>query len=519
MPFELPYPKYILDEGWERTCFNQFHDILPGSAIHATYEEAIPITDGFIEAGRKALYKSLATIANQINTKDVPAEPIVIFNPSSWDRTDVVAVQLPIFPDEWAEIVDQHGKIVPCQIIARTAESGEVLFIADGIPAMGYKTYGWQKLKTAPDYQTDLSMAQDFLIENKFYKMKIDEKTGLITSLTSKQDKKEFIEPGKKANLFQLLHEDGHEMSAWQIGEILETIDLTAPARIEILERGPVRFLLQVVHKYNNSSFIQRIACYSNLERIDFPCTVDWQEIGSRQNGSKFLKVAFPFNLKPELKATFELPFGAIERNANGHEYPTQKWMDLSDGDYGVSLVNDCKYGCDINKNVMRLSLLRASYEPDPIPDKGVHHFKYAIIPHQRDWKDANTLRNGYEVNQPLLAVLTDRHDGKFASQQSFVQCSAENIIVTAMKKCEDDDSLILRFYETRGRAVDASFQFSFKILHVNETDLLERDLDNSNIEIENNDFTVYVAPFEIKTFRLVREAFQWQKHHNFIPV
>ena len=519
LPFELPYPEFILDEGWERTCFNQFHDILPGSAIHASYEETIPITDGFIEAGKKALQKSLTTIVKQINTSEIRAEPIVVFNSNNWKRKDVVTVNLPIFPDEWVEILDHGGNIMPCQISHRTAESAEVIFIPDEIPSMGYKTYGWRKVKNAPHYQTDLTISQDFVIENKYYKIKVDDKMGLISSLISKVDNKEFIEPGKKANLFQLLHEDDHEMSAWVIGKLSETIDLIEPERIEILERGPIRVLLQVVYRYNHSTFIQRIAVYSDLERFDFPATVDWQEVGSRQNGSKFLKVAFPFNLEPELKATFELPFGTIEREANGHEYPTQKWMDLSDSDYGVSLVNDCKYGCDVNRNVLRLSLLRSSYEPDPIPDKGIHHFKYAIIPHQKDWKTANTLRTGYELNQPLLPILTDKHQGTLPFEESFVRCSADNIIITAFKKCEDDDSLIIRFYETHGEAVDVSFGFSFKILHVIETNLLERDMDNPEVEIEDNGFTVHVEPFEVRTFRLVRESFKWPKRHNFIPV
>lgn len=519
LPYELPYPQFILNAGWERACFNQFHDILPGSAIHASYEEAIPITDGFINAGMAALQKSLATLADQIQTNDLKVEPIVVFNPSSWDRKDVATAQLPIFVDEWVEILDHEGKIIPSQIIARTAESAKVIFIADEIPAMGYKTFGWRKVRTAPEYQTDLKISDDWLIENHFYKISIDNKTGLISSLISTVNQKEFVAPGKSANLFQLLHEEPHDMSAWVIGKISETIDLVHPDRIEILERGPVRFMLQIAHHYRKSTFIQRMAVCSNLKRLDFSCTVDWQEIGSRQNGSKFLKVAFPLNVDSEAKATCELPFGTIEREANGHEYPTQKWLDLSDSKNGVSLVNDCKYGCDVNKNEMRLSLLRCSYEPDPIPDKGNHHFKYAMLPHEGDWKSANTLRAGFELNQPLLVVLTDQHSGTLPLEQSFIRPSADNIIITAFKKCEDDDSLILRFYETCGRAVEAKFQFSFRILRVNETDLLERNRDDSEIKILDNGFIVQVAPYEIRTFRVVRETVEWQRRHNFVPV
>jgi len=519
MPFELPYPKFILNEGWERTCFNQFHDILPGSAIHATYEEAIPITDGFIASGQKALQKSLVTIANQIQTEEMDPEPIVVFNSTGWQRTDVVEINLPILFGEWIEVVDFSGAIIPSQIISRTSNSATVIFIAQDVPAMGYKTYGWRKRNEQPQYQTKLIISEDFVIENEFYKIEIDKKAGAIQTIFLKKEEKEFIEPGKEANVFQILHEEGREMSAWQIGKIIAIEELTEPEQIEVLEQGPVRVLIQIAYNYNKSRLIQKIAIYHNLKRIDFPCRVDWQEIGSREQGSKFLKVAFPLNVNPDAQATFEIPFGTIQREPNGHEYPTQKWLDLSDSNYGVSLLNDCKYGCDIQENIMRLSLLRSSYEPDPVPDTGTHYFKYAISPHKYDWKTAGTLRHGFELNQPLLATLTDKHTGNFPLQQSFVQCNTENIIITTLKKCEDNDSLILRFYETHRRESKVTFEFSLGILEVSETDLLERDLENSNIEIDNNRITVKVTPFEIKTLRIIRESFKWQKHHSFIPV
>jgi len=519
MPFELPYPKFILDEGWERACFNQFHDILPGSAIHASYQEAIPITDGFLQSARQALHHSLMTLADQINTAGTDAEPIVVFNPSNWERQDVVAVTLPIFANEWPEIVDPDGQIIPSQVIDRQPDRATLMFIAEAVPSMGYKTYGWRKVEREPSYETDLKMYPNFRIENQNYRIQLDELTGQISSIVSKTDGKEFVRPGSRANRFQLLHEQPHDMSAWVIGPIAETTELATPERVEVLERGPIRILIQIVSRFRHSTFVQRVAIYSKLARIDFPCTVDWQELGSRHTGSLFLKVAFPVNLGANLRAHFELPFGTIERPANGHEYPTQKWLDLSDADHGVSLINDCKYGCDVHQTELRLSLLRCSYEPDPIPDRGTQHFTYALLPHQGDWRQANTLRAGYELNQPLMAILTDHHPGAWPLNQSFIHCSAENIIITSLKKCEDDDSLILRCYETHGQSVNARFHSAFKILMVEETDLLERNLESSNIEFMDNGFLAKIAPYEIRTFRLVREGINWPRRHNFVPV
>ncbi|MDZ7318283.1 MAG: glycosyl hydrolase-related protein [candidate division KSB1 bacterium] len=519
LPFELPYPKFILDEGWERTCFNQFHDILPGSAIHATYEEAISITDGWLAAGERALEKSLQTLAAQINTASLGDDPIVVFNPSNWTRSDVVTVELPLLTGEWAEITDPTGKPIACQIVRRYADRATAIFIAESVPAIGYKAYSWRKVNSEPNYQTTLGITDDLCIENQFYRLKIDRRSGGICSWILKATNREMIAPDQQANIFQLLHEAGHEMSAWQIGKILETTTLQSPHRIEVLENGPVRVLLQIVHEQGASTFIQRLAIYDRLQRIDFPCSVNWQEIGSRETGSQFLKVAFPLNLSKSAKATFEIPFGHIDRDGNGHEYPTQKWLQVSDGEMAICLANDCKYGCDVSGNVVRLSLLRASYEPDPMPDRGWHHFKYALNAHEQAAGIAGSLRDGYELNQPLRAVVAVSNAGPWPVEQSLVRISAPNVMSTAFKKAEDDDSLIIRCYEFEGRETVCRFDFAFHILMANETDLLERDLPRSRFEIDNDGFEVQVAPFEIKTLRVVREKTPWPKRHSFVPV
>ncbi|MBN1350738.1 alpha-mannosidase [candidate division KSB1 bacterium] len=520
LPFEVAYPTYILNEGWERTCFNHFHDILPGSGIHPAAQELLPITDGVIEAGKAALRECLTTLASQIHTADfATANPLVVFNPSNWNRDDIVKMQLPLFPGEWVEVVNEQDEAIPSQIVSRTPNDAEVIFVATAVPAMGYKTYGWRKISEQPVYDTELKVSDELTFESAYYKMKFDAASGCMTNLMLKETRKELIEPGSFGNRFQLLKEKAGEMSAWTIGEILETRDMLKPVRIEVLERGPVRALLQVVHRDGKSEFVQRMAVYHNLRRIDFPCTVDWQEIGTRQTGSKMLKVAFPLNLSRESTATFEIPFGTIAREASGHEYPTQKWMDVSDSGYGISLLNDCKYGCDVNENVMRLSLLRCSYEPDPIPDKGVHHFTYSLVPHFNDWKTALTLRSGYELNQPLMPMITDAHEGKLPPEIAYVRCSAENVIITALKKAEEGDALILRCYETHGTAVETEFEFAINIVNAVETNLLEQELEGMAIPCSGNRFKLSLGAHEIKTVKIQREGFTWKKQHGFVDV
>lgn len=519
LPYELPYPKYILKNGWERNSFNHFHDILTGSGIHAAYQEGLPITDGAIAAGEAALERALQTLAAQIKTDIFPGEPVVVFNPANWVRSDLVEVELSLGADEWVELFEANQQPVPCQIVERTLTGAKMIFVAPEVPSMGYKTFWWRKVSHAPQSETDLKIDGTSL-ENQFCHIKIDPETGHLVSLVEKASGREFIAPDAAGNVFQLHSEKPGGMSAWVIGEIESVSELNQPERVTVLEQGPVRLLLEVVYRHNRSEFRQRIALYHGLSRIDFPCVVDWYEQGTREQNGTMLKVAFPVAVKPDaVTATFDIPFGFIEREPNGAEVPAQKWIDVTDGAAGMSLLNDCKYGHDVTQNLMRLTLLRASFEPDHEPDQGRQEFTYALFPHAGDWKAAGSERRGLELNQPLRSVALKPRAGALAAEQSLVECSAENVMVSAFKKCENDGGMILRFFETQGRAVDVTFQFAFKIESVIETDMIEREQAGSEISCDSRAFSTSLTPFEVKTVKLRRPQFTWPVRHGFVPV
>ncbi len=520
-PYELAYPEYILDEGWERTCFNHFHDILPGSGIHAAYQETLPITDGIIAAGEAALERSLQTIAEQIHTNIYPdKKPLIVFNPTNWERTDLVQIPMNLQPDEWIELWDSHEHPVACQIADRNSNTATLLYIAEKVPSMGYKTYWWRKNRTKTAVKTDLICQSEWHFENRFYHLKIDPTSGHITSLMEKNNGREYIATGQKGNVFQLYYEIPGEMSAWVIGEIERIVELSQPTRIDLLEKGPVRILVQITYQQGKSEFIQQIALYSNMRRIDFPCFVDWFEQGTRQKSGPMLKVSFPIAMNPdEVTATFDIPFGHIVRPATGAEVPAQKWIDISNQQFGVSLLNDCKYGHAVNGNVMHLTLLRCSFEPDPEPDQGQQKFTYSLLPHTDSWKTAGSELEGLALNQPLRATKVLPRDGHLPLEHAFVTVSVPNVMISALKKCEDSDALILRFFESHGMATAVEFQFAFAIKSVIETDMLERELENGQISHRPNNFQTNLTPFEIKTVKIVRESFKWPRRHGFLPV
>ncbi|MCK5740275.1 alpha-mannosidase, partial [bacterium] len=198
---------------------------------------------------------------------------------------------------------------------------------------------------------------------------------------------------------------------------------------------------------------------------------------------------------------------------------PAQKWIDVADSEKGISLLNDSKYGHDVRKNVMRLSLLRSSYSPDHEPDLGIHRFSYSLVPHAGNWQDAHTAQKALDFNLPLRAVTSIPRDGNWPCQKSFLKIAAENIIVSALKKAEDSSDLILRCYEVYGKPAATSCECGFDIIGATETDMIERDIDASSIPVSGNRFPLSFTPFEIKTIRLKRPKFTWPIHHGFIPV
>ncbi|MCK5738572.1 alpha-mannosidase, partial [bacterium] len=338
-PFEFPYPNHVLQKGWERTCFNQFHDILPGSGIHAAYQESLPLADGVIAAAESSLQRALNTLAAKIKSDQFPGKsPLTIFNSTNWVRSDIAKFDVSLTENQWIEIYDADNTIIPCQIVNRNADTATVLFIAQNIPAAGYKTYFWLKTENQPKFETDLTPKGNWTFENHYFQIQLDPATGAMTRIMDKINSTEYIEPGQPANIFQLNYEKPNDMSAWIIGDIERIVDLLDPDKVEVLESGPVRMMIQITHRHDHSEFKQRIVLYSQLPRIDFPCQVEWFEKGSPEKGGVMLKVVFPLNLSPDnLKATFDIPFGFIEREANGHEVPAQKWIDVADSEKGIS--------------------------------------------------------------------------------------------------------------------------------------------------------------------------------------
>ena len=278
--------------------------------------------------------------------------------------------------------------------------------------------------------------------------------------------------------------------------------DIAGLESVEVDELGPVQGALRLVRRFGGSEIEQRIVIYADIPRIDFVTNVDWRE------KEKLLKVAFPVTINSPT-ARYEIQFGNIERPTHSStswdfarfEVCGHKWADLSEGGYGVSLLNDCKYGYDIRENVMRLTLLRATIDPDPTADRGEHTFTYSLYPHQGDYASGGTVRAGYEMNVPLRTYLCSPDAGELPASVSMFRLDSDHVVLDTVKKSEADDSIILRFYEAHNKRGRVSLSTDLLVEQAWECDLVERNI--SQIDTTEGVISFDIAPFEIKTIKV----------------
>jgi alpha-mannosidase len=512
--YRRPYPRHEMQYAWKRLLFDHFHDIMPGSGIAVNYLEAQRNLDDVRRTGHDIIDASLTEIAARINTQG-DGVPILIFNSLSWPRTDMIEVeaQLPK-PATQIEVVDAKGKRANSQLLSIDPQTHRARFLLQATaPSMGYTTY-FVKAATSASLAPSPVKATATTLQNEFLSLKINPQSGCITNLVDKKTNTESLAPAETdtggpknaicGNLLQTFYDKPKEYDAWNIDSDFEQKhwDLNKADEVKLLENAPLRAVIRVTKHFQNSTFTQDITLYAGNPRIDVKMHVSWHE------KHILLKVAFPLSAHSP-KATYEIPYGTVERPTTRNtlveqaqfEVPALQWADISDAQHGFSLLNDCKYGYDAKGNVLRLSLLRSPEWPDPHADEGDHDFTYSLYPHAATWREAQTVRRGYELNDRLFATAVAQHEGALPAEHSFVQLQPENVILTAIKKAEDDDALILRFYEWSGRESDVVLHVPDAARAASETDLMEHHI--ADLSMNAGAVTVHTKPYEIKTVKI----------------
>lgn len=477
------YANNEITKGWKTILRNQFHDIIPGSSITEVYEDA------------KQEYKEAEDIALDIQNKleeiyiNKDEHTWTIVNNSNWDRNESIDIKC----DEDGSFYDEDGNKLKYQ-----RNKDEYTVEIKNIPALGYKRI----ILKIDDVQYDNNSVFEYCdgkISTPKYNIEWNE-YGQLTSIYDKENKREVLAKGERGNVLQMFEDKPMAHEAWDIDifyqeKMREVKDLQS---VELIEDGNIKAVIRFKYKYMNTTISQDMIVYANSNRIDFKTNVDWRE------KKQLLKVAFVVDIRSTM-ATYDVQFGNVKRPTHWNtswdrarfESVAQQWVDLSERNYGVSLLNNCKYGHDIKDNVMRLTLLKSATHPDPVQDQGEQNFTYSLLPHSGDFIDGNTVKHAYELNQPLKSI-----KGMLKSEvkKQLFKFNDANILVDAIKKAEDEDMIIIRFHDYSGSRQNVSIDSDYEITGWMETNLMEKPIENLRNEKSIN---VVVNPYEIKTLMI----------------
>lgn len=485
------YPEKELHEGWEVILRNQFHDILPGSSIKEVYDDSKAEYEGIFAENKALTDATLAHIAAGVKA---PKHSMVVYNPNSAAAYDLVTFTVPEGMGEPA-VYDGKTKLA----VQKTADDTYVFFAA-GVPGKGYKTYIVKE--EAADATPSMEVSTE-VMENEYFKVEYNEK-GQFAKIYDKKADRDILKPGKAGNVIVSYEDRPHNYDAWDVNNYYteKSWDIDQVSAMEVVENGPVRACVKVERKYLDSTITQFIYLYHDIPRIDIKNVIDWKE------HQIFVKDYFPIDVHTN-EATFDIQYGNVKRDTHDNtswdfakfEVCHHKWMDVSEDGYGVSMLNDCKYGVGVRNGVIGMSMLKSAIHPNPEADKELHEFTYSIYPHQGGWREAGTVKQAYQINNPLTYSWKENEGGTLAPEYSLVSSDQDNAVIEVVKKAEDSDAVIVRLYECYNRRTPVTLIFGKELTSVVECNMMEEGADP--VEFTGNKATFEMKPYEIKTLKV----------------
>lgn len=485
------YPIGEYTRAWKDVLFNQFHDIMAGTSIEPAYDDARESYGEALSIAARGLNSAVQAISWHV---DIPMEegmkPIVVFNPNAFDGMFEIELESAALKEDMV-LLDEKEEQIPIQLVQSKASCNgrvRIVFTAE-LPALGYRTFRLAIREKKQQFE-DVSATADFA-ENRWFRIAFDPKTGYITSLVKKDDGTEYFrEPAAVPTVIE------DRSDTWSHGVRIfgQVRGKFQAASVEKVACGPVKAVIRVTSRYEKSVIIQDFSIYRDLDFIRVQTMVDWHETYA------MLKLNFPMNLN-YLRATYEIPYGTIQREPNSEEFPVQGFLDVEGANpgldtaiHGISFLNDGKSSASISGKDVGLTVLRspvyANHEPY-VPkegghyvymDQGVQNFEYGIYPHSHSWETAKTVQRTRQMNEKPIALFETYHKGELPQRASFVQVEPENVMLTSLKEAEDrSGDLILRLVETAGKTCEGKV----------ELPALGRSV------------PVEMKPFEIKTLRV----------------
>ncbi|MEM6738779.1 MAG: glycoside hydrolase family 38 C-terminal domain-containing protein [Pseudomonadota bacterium] len=471
---DLPWES--LTEAWEILCLNQFHDIVTGTSIGEVFEDA------------RLDYHRLHQLA---------AEMRAAATGRAEDGWGVVnATPFPIIRQ--AVIPEHVARDLPADAATQSVTGGILIEIGplapySVTPLRADAPRGWVRAVRHAD--------GGFTLENDLLRLDFSSDAAL-TRIYDNRIGRDVLKPGEVGNRLQVFEDRPISWDAWDIDAFFEDRGEVVGGLMsaEVIEEGPLRVALRVERAYRSSRLVQEIRLCAASPRIDFVTDVDWRET------HLLLKVAFPVAVFSPV-ATYEIQWGSIMRPTHRNtswdyakfEVPAQRWADLSEADYGVALLNDCKYGYDIHKDVLRLSLIKSATMPDPKADRGHHRFTYALLPHLGDWRAGEVIKQAWSLNSPAVA----EHSFRAAlGGKSLVESRAPNVVIETVKVAEDRSGLIVRLFEAHRSRGPVRIAFSRVPAEIHRCSLLEEPFGDP-IPTDGTEALLTLRPFEIVSLRV----------------
>ncbi|MGN0522134.1 MAG: alpha-mannosidase [Eubacterium sp.] len=501
------YPRENLNQAWKRVLKHHFHDDITGTSLMEVYNDSW--NDYFLSLSqfKNEYLGAMRYIVNELDTSWVDkGECVVVNNPTQYKRCDAVKVNVKISRMcRNIRMFDQNGNEVPSQFIARNGKTVALIFLAE-VDSFGYNAYKIIDSDMPCKIDTGIKVTNHTL-ENKKFRI-IFNRNGDIASLYDKKLKKQLLDaPIKMA----LLHDVGSlSYPSWEIRK--EDIDkepycYANTPEFTIIENGPARVSLMVKREAEYSTVTQIVSLTPESEYVEVKNIVNWK---TRRT---MLKATFPFSVSNK-KATYDLGLGVIQRPNNTdslYEVPAQRWADLTDesGEYGISIFSDCKYGWDKpNDNTLRLTCIHTpsgaftKETRQDLQDIGRNIFGFAIYSHEGGF-DNSTQKQSELYANPIGAVqTTDRKKRSLDNNISFLKISNDDVIVRAVKMCEDDDSLIIRVNEAVGKAHRNVSLKLFK--EIGSAELVNASEEKIRaLNVTNGSLRFNINPFEVKTFKI----------------
>jgi alpha-mannosidase len=501
------YPSQKLWLAWFRLLEREFHDDICGTSIQAADAFSYLQYDSCYTEFTHVLVDATNRFSNALDTRATKKDriPIVLFNQLSTDRNDIVEtiVNFGSSAPVGIKVFNQDGKEVPAQIVRKDGQNAVIAFVAH-VPSVSYTVYEVMSVNKAIPHNPNLKIdAETGILENNYYKVTVDDK-GDISSILDKKSRQQLLSASSRlegrattGDAYNISRNVMLSPAKWYVDEsVVKTV----------AENGPARVSLKITRTKDGSTYTQyvRLAADAAGTSVLVDNTVDWK------SEKTVLSVSFPMTCTNQ-NATYDLGIGTIQRqNINAdpgrYDHVAQQWADITNQNnkYGLSILNDCKYGWHMPDNSsLYLELINGGtggwgkYEGDHY----VHNFKYAFYGHSGDWTNG-TVSEAARLNQPILAFPTTAHKGTAGKVLSFLNTNSPQMVVMALKKAEKGNEFIVRVREASGKALQgAKITFASEILSAKEVMGSEEPKPDGKVTVSGKDMVFDLTPYQPKTF------------------